>query len=117
MCIRDSHKHRSKRRQKSTIRHVRLRLPTREKPLEGEPPEEAEPGKNFFRRKGTKKKAVSVKEELRWIKQRIWGSNPLLVRDHIESLSDPEAKLVVGLIDASIEVALSAGRALSLIHI
>ena len=105
------HKHRSKRRQKSTIRHVRLRLPTREKPLEGEPPEEAEPGENLYRRKGTNKKAVSVKEELRWIKQRIWGSNPLLVRDHIESLSDPEAKLVVGLIDASIEVALSAGRA------
>lgn len=98
-------------RQPSLVRRTRIRMPTREKPLEGEPPDEAEPEQSFYRRKDPRKKAISIKDEIQWIQQRSWGSNPLLVRSHIESLSDPEAQMCVDLITKNIGSAIKAGQA------
>jgi hypothetical protein len=99
-----------RRRRASTVRRTRIRIPTRERPLEGESPEEAEPGQDAYRRTEPSKEPASVKEEIRWVHQRIWGSNPLLVRNHIESLCDAEATLLVRVIDARVRACVDAAR-------
>ncbi|MCB1560197.1 MAG: hypothetical protein KDI75_03740, partial [Xanthomonadales bacterium] len=101
---------RSSKRRTSTVRRTRLRVQTREKPLQGEPPEEAEPGQWFYRRTEPGKKAPSVKEEIRWVQLRIWGSNPLLIRNHIESLSGPETQRVAEQISTRVAADISAGQ-------
>lgn len=90
------------------MRHVKLRIPVREKPLDGESPDEVESGQSFYRRSEPRRKAGSIKEEIQWIQHRIWGSNPLLIRNHIESLSEPETRRVVEIVRTNVETALSA---------
>jgi hypothetical protein len=100
----------TKRRASTKIRQVRVRVPTREKPLPGESPDEAEPGQTVYRKAEPRKKAVSVKEELLWVQQRIWGSNPLLIRNHFQSICDAEAAILVRALDARILSDIAGGR-------
>lgn len=88
----------------------RVRVPTREQVLPGEPMEEAEPGVVAYRRTGPEKKRTTIKEEIQFLRQKIWGSNPLLIRNHIESLSDPEMALLIEYIEGRIHAAIEAGQ-------
>ena len=98
----------SSRMPRTGLKTRRVRVPTREQVLPGEPKEEAEPGVVAYRRSGASKPRTTIKEEIQWVNQRIWGSNPLLIRNHIESLSDAEMALVVQSIERRIQAALEA---------
>ncbi len=69
----------------------RVRIPTSEPPQPGESAEETSNVVTAVRRPDSAPKPVSLRNEIRWSQQCIWGRNPLLVRDHIESLTDAEA--------------------------
>lgn len=98
---------RGKRRPKSaSVRTVRVRIQTRETPVKGEATQESTPSHSYKRRSSPTDKPLPLKDEMRWHQHRGWGINPLLVRDHIESLSNPEAKLVVALASARIKAAI-----------
>src|SRR5690606_34615787 len=45
------------------VARTSVRLPTREHPLEGEPPTEAQPEQSFFRKVGASNKPLSLKDE------------------------------------------------------
>ena len=98
----------SKRHGKTRVRRMRVGIPGREKPLPGESLEETQETLELFRRREPRKKAVSLKKELLWVHQRVWGANPLLVRNHFESICDAEAALFVQALDARIAADLSA---------
>lgn len=76
---------------RATIRRARVGLPGNELPLPGESTEETETIKSTLQRSDARTDVVPLRQEVLWARQRVWGTNPLLVRDHIESLSDPEA--------------------------
>ncbi|GEM_PF-853337 len=92
------------------VARTSVRLPTREHPLEGEPPTEAQPEQSFFRKVGASNKPLSLKDEIQWVRRRIWGSNPLLLRNHIEAASKPEVSLALALINERISGALACGH-------
>lgn len=98
----------AKRSRKPYVRRTRVGIPGREKPLPGESIEETQGSFELFRSRKPRKKAVPLKKELLWVHQRVWGSNPLLVRNHIESICDAEAALFVQVLDARIAADLSA---------
>ncbi len=75
----------------ATPRVSRVRIPTSEPAQPGESAEETSNLVTAVRRPDSAQKPRSLRNEIRWSQQCIWGRNPLLVRDHIESLTDPEA--------------------------
>lgn len=96
--VSNSERHRPPRRRtgrgnrlRTTIRRARVGFPGNELPLPGESTEETESIKSTLRRSEARTDVVPLRQEVLWARQRVWGTNPLLVRDHIESLSDPEA--------------------------
>ena len=101
--------HRSKKR-RSGFKTRRIHVPTREQALPGESKEEAEPGLVAFRRSEASKPGTKIKEEIQWVHQKIWGSNPLLIRDHIESVSDAEMRLIIRIIQRRVDADLKANR-------
>lgn len=104
----------SNRRRSRKLRHGlktrRVRIPTREQVLPGESREEAEPGLVAYRRSEASKSRTTIKEEIQWVHQKIWGSNPLLIRNHIESVSDAEMTLIARSIEGRIHAALDTGQ-------
>lgn len=76
-----------------TSKKTKLRIPTADRPLPGESIEETSSLVNISRRTAPSKKPIPLKDELAWANQRVWGQNNLLIRDHVDSLSDPEAIL------------------------
>ncbi|WP_157074045.1 hypothetical protein [Pseudoxanthomonas mexicana] len=105
----DASGRRRSQRQRSGLKARRVHVPTREQVLPGESHEEAEPGLVAYRRSGASKPLTTIKEEIQWVNQKIWGSNPLLIRDHIESVSDVEMSMIIKIIQrrvcADLEVA------------
>lgn len=95
---------------RSRARRERINIRTHLPRLPGESIEESSAGKQALQRIEPSAKAVSLREELRWAHQRVWGSNPLLVRDHIESLSDAEAILFAKALDSQICSAISSSN-------
>lgn len=99
----------ARRRTKPAVR--RMRVPaTRDNPLPGESPEEAEPEITIHRRSDAPTSVPTIKEELQWIHQRIWGANPLLVRSHFASMCDTEAALFINALRARMKSDISAGK-------
>src|SRR5262249_13017373 len=88
------------RRRRSRVRRMRMRIPSPERSLPGESPEEIAPTLPIYRRRETLEKPLPLKDELRWVHQRVWGTNPLLIRNHIESLCDAEVTLFARALDA-----------------
>ncbi len=106
-------KKKKKSTQRSTVKNVRVQIPTRQTPLTGESNEETTPGRNFLRRSEPNTTLIPLKEEIRWAHQHIYGSNQLLVRNHIESLSDAESDIFAQALDARILSAIKAQDAAS----
>lgn len=79
-----------KHRVRTTIRRARVVVPAPNAPLPGESTEETQSARNFVQRPARITTPRLIKE-IKWAQQRVWGSNPLLVREHIECLSDAEA--------------------------
>lgn len=79
-----------KHRVRTTIRRTRVSVPAPSAPLPGESKEETQSARNFVQRPARITTPRLIKE-IKWAQQRVWGSNPLLVREHIECLSDAEA--------------------------
>jgi len=90
------------------LRRKRVRIPGREKPQPGESLEETQENLNLYRRKKPRKKPLPLKKEKLWVQQRVWGANPLLVRDHIESICDAEAAQFASALSARIDAEISA---------
>jgi len=93
------------------LRRIRIRLPTREEPQAGESPDEVTSSIVAYRRPEPYRKPRRLKEEMRWVQQRIWGTNPLLVRNHFESICDAEAALLVRALDSRILTDIDEHRA------
>jgi hypothetical protein len=106
--IRGKRASRPHRKTSRSVRRTRISIPGREKPLPGESIEETQENLDLYQRKEPTKKALPLKKELLWVHQRIWGANPLLVRDHIESICPAEATLLIRALDARIAADLSA---------
>lgn len=98
------------RKARPDLKARRVRIPTREQVLPGEPREEAEPGVVACRRSEASKPRTTLKEEIQWIHQKIWGSNQLLIRNHIESVSDAEMTLIAKSIESRIHAALDSAQ-------
>lgn len=79
------------RRRTPPVRKIRIPTVRPEECLPGESPDEAAPTSEWLRRPTPTARPTPLRHELRWIHQRIWGKNSLLIRNHIESLSDAEA--------------------------
>lgn len=97
-------------RRRSGLKARRVHVPTREQVLPGESREEAEPGLVAYRRSGASKPLTTIKEEIQWVNQKIWGSNPLLIRDHIESVSDVEMNMIIEIIRRRVSADLEVAR-------
>ncbi len=82
---------RKRARRAAAPRVSRIHIPTPEPAQPGESAEETSNVVTAVRRPDSAPKAISLRNEIRWSMQSIWGRNPLLVRDHIESLTDAEA--------------------------
>jgi len=101
---------RLRRKPRPTIKIRRVRVPTREQIIPGESWEEAQPDVIALRKSEASKPRTTIKEEIQWVHQRVWGSNPLLIRNHIESVSDVEMKLIVQSIESRIMAGLADGH-------
>ena len=101
---------RSSRKPRPGLKTRRVRIPTREQVLPGEPKEEAEPSVVAYRRSKASKRRKTIKEEIQWVHQKIWGANTLLIRRHIESISDAEMALIVRSLEGRIHTALEADQ-------
>lgn len=93
-----------------TIGKARINLPTRETQLPGESVEESSPGTTAIRRSSVSVAPLPLKEELVWVRQRVWGTNELLMREHIESLSDPEAHALARALEAQVASDIESDR-------
>lgn len=108
----DKEKTKSSSKKKTTTplsedRRLRINIPTRQTPELGESIEEAAQSICLLRRSEPSKDIIALKEEVRWVHQRIYGSNQLIIRSHIECLSDAEAMLFVGALNARIGLAIA----------
>lgn len=84
----------SKRERRSkTSEKTTIRIPAGIPHLPGESCDEASFALNASRRTEPSHKPIPLRDELQWAIQRVWGQNTLLIRDHIDSLSDAEAFL------------------------
>ncbi len=97
-------------RRRSGLKVRRVHVPTREQVLPGESREEAELGLVAYRRSGASKSLTTIKEEIQWVNQKIWGSNPLLIRNHIESVSDVEMNMIIKIIRRRVSADLEVAR-------
>ena len=97
----------------SKIRQLRLYVPNNTRPLTGESIEETAPSISVLRSSEPSKVEIPLKEEILWAHQRIYGTNQLLVRNHIENLSDAEALPFVRALKARISQNIAEGDAAS----
>jgi len=99
-----------KKRPTSTkTRQLRVNIPAdNDKSEDGESIEETAQSISVLRRSEPSQQVIPLKEEIRWVHQRIYGANQLLLRNHIESLSDAEAFLFARALDARMVEAIAA---------
>lgn len=98
------------RRRTPPVRRIRIRIARSEARLPGEPPEEVGPATVLFRRMNPSARPVPLRHEIRWVHQRIWGKNPLILRHHIESLSDAEAAKFLSACETTVKRDLAQAR-------
>ena len=91
------------------VRRKRIRIPGREPLLPAESPDEGTRPFVAVQRKQPAKKLLPLLEEIRWVRQVAWGNNTQLLRNHIESLSDPEAMAFARALDNTIAGNLQSG--------
>lgn len=100
----------NERRRSPPVRRIRIGKAQSEECLPGESPEETGSATVLYRRTNPTARPVSLRQEIQWTHQRIWGRNPLIVRHHIESLSDAEAGKFLAACETTIKLDLAQGR-------
>ena len=98
-----------RRTSRSSVRKTRIQVRGREPLLPAESPDEVTTPRVAVRRKQPTKKPLPLSDELQWAAQAVWGNNTLLLRNHIESLSDPEAIAFTGILAARIAADILSG--------